>query len=136
MKKINIKEIFYIIFGSMLVALVVATIHSKIELTEGGQIGIELLLLHWFKISPTVSSILIDTLFYILGFLILNQKFRVNAIIGTLIYSITYFIFDNISISMPFIDNLLLSSIIGGLVLGFGCGLVEKMLDLVVEMIH
>ena len=126
MNKSKFKEILSIIIGSMLVSLVVVMIHSKSELTEGGQIGIELLLLRWFKISPTVSSILIDILFYILGFLILNQKFRINAIIGTLTYSIAYFLFDNISISMPLIDNLLLSSIIGGLVLGFGCGLVVK----------
>ena len=86
MNKTKFKELLYIIFGSALVALVVATIHSKTQLTEGGQIGIELLLLHWFNISPSVNSIVIDLFFYILGFFILNQKFRVNAIIGTLTY--------------------------------------------------
>ena len=126
MKKISIKELFYIVFGSMLVALVVATIHSKTQLTEGGQIGIELLLLHWLNISPSISSVVIDLIFYFLGFLILNQKFRVNAIIGTLTYSITYLLFNYLSINWFFIDSLLFSSIIGGLVLGFGCGLVVR----------
>jgi len=126
MKKISIKETLYIIFGSGLVALVVATIHSKIELTEGGQIGIELLLLHWFNISPSISSVVIDLIFYFLGFLILNQKFRFNAIIGTLTYSITYLLFNYLSINWFFLDSLLFSSIIGGLVLGFGCGLVVR----------
>ncbi len=125
MKK-KILEVFYIIFGSTLVSLVVCTIHSKSQLTEGGQIGIELLLLNWFGISPSISSIFIDLLFYILGFIILNKKFRTNAIIGTFTYSLTYYIFSLLDINWFFINNLLISSLIGGLVLGFGCGLVVR----------
>ena len=126
MRSKKILETLYIIFGSALVSLVVCTIHSKSQLTEGGQIGIELLLLHWFKISPTISSIIIDFLFYILGFIILNRKFRTNAIIGTFTYSVTYYLFDILSINWFFTDNLLLSATIGGLILGFGCGLVVR----------
>ena len=122
----KIKEKTSIIIGSTLVALVVATIHSKTQLTEGGQIGIELLLLNWFKISPSISSIIIDTILYLIGYIILNQKFRINAIIGTLTYSITYLLFSNITINWFFINNLLLSSIIGGIILGIGCGLVVR----------
>ena len=83
-------------------------------------------MLHWFNISPSISSIVIDLSFYFLGFLILNQKFRVNAIVGTLTYSIAYFMFNSLSINWFFSSNLLLSSIIGGLVLGVGCGIVVR----------
>ena len=67
-----------------------------------------------------------DCFFYILGFLILNKKFRINAIIGTLSYSISFFVFDKLNISFPFVNNLLLSSIIGGFLIGIGCGIVVK----------
>lgn len=126
MKKNKIIETLLIILGSTIVSFVVCNIHSKTELTEGGQIGIELLLQHWFNISPTYSSIFIDMLLYVLGFIILNKKFRVNALLGTTTYSITYFIFERIDITLPFINNLLLSSIIGGIFIGLGCGLVVR----------
>ena len=126
MRKYNKLEFLYIIFGSMLVGFVVCTIHSKTQLTEGGEIGIELLLLNWFGVSPAISSICIDFIFYFLGFFILNKKFRINAVIGTLAYSFSYFLFEQINFSWAFISNLLLSSIIGGVLLGIGCGLVVR----------
>ena len=126
MKKNKLFEILYIILGSIIVSFAVCFIHSKTQLTEGGQIGVELLLQHWFNISPAYSSVFIDLLLYILGFIILNKKFRINAIIGTLTYSISFFIFERISIPLPFLNNLLLSSIIGGVLVGIGCGTVVR----------
>lgn len=120
------KEILLIILGSILVSFVVCNIHSKTVLTEGGQIGIELLLQHWFNISPTYSSVCIDFIFYILGFLILNKKFRLNAVIGTFSYSISYYVFELLNINLFFTSNLLASSIIGGIILGVGCGIVVR----------
>lgn len=119
-------ELIYIILGSMIVSFTVSSIHSKTQLTEGGEVGIELFLQHWFNISPSISSVCIDLLFYFFGFFILNKKFRLNAIIGTLTYSISYLLFENLNYSWFFIDNILLSAIIGGLALGIGCGLVVK----------
>ena len=119
-------EILCVIIGSIIVSFVVSSIHSKIQLTEGGEIGIELLLLHWFHISPTISSVCMDLLFYFLGFLILNKKFRLNALIGTLTYSISFFFFEKLNFSWFFINSIVLSSIIGGLALGIGCGLVVR----------
>ena len=126
MKKNKSLEILYIILGSIVVSFAVCYIHSKTQLTEGGQIGIELLLQHWFNISPAYSSVFIDLLLYILGFIILNKKFRINAIIGTLTYSISFFIFERIDFSFPFLNNLLLSSIIAGILVGIGCGMVVR----------
>ena len=124
MKKNKTFEILCIVLGSIIVSFAVCFIHSKTSLTEGGQIGVELLLQHWFNISPAYSSVFIDLLLYILGFIILNKKFRINAIIGTLTYSISFFIFERVYLSLPFLNNLLLSSIIGGVLVGIGCGIV------------
>ena len=126
MKKNELFEILYIILGSIIVSFAVCYIHSKTQLTEGGQIGVELLLQHWFNISPAYSSIFIDLLLYILGFIILNKKFRINAIIGTLTYSISFFIFERIEFSLPFLSSLLISSIVGGMFVGIGCGIVVR----------
>lgn len=126
MKKNKVLEILYIILGSIIVSFAVCYIHSKTQLTEGGQIGVELLLQHWFNISPTYSSVFIDFLFYILGFIILNKKFRINAIIGTFSYSISFFIFERVNFTLPFLNNIFVSSIIGGILVGIGCGIVVR----------
>ena len=88
MKRKKIFEIITIILGSVLVSFAICNIHSKMKITEGGQLGIELLLLNWFKISPSISSVIIDFILYLIGFLVLGKKYRINAIIGTISYSI------------------------------------------------
>ena len=126
MKKSKVLEIIYILLGSIIVSFAVCTIHAKTQLTEGGEIGVELLLLHQFNFSPIFSSICIDFILYFLGFFILAKKFRLNALIGTLAYSISYFLFGKLNFSWFFINNLLISSIVGGILVGIGCGLVVK----------
>ena len=126
MKKKQLLETLFIILGSIIVAFAVSTIHSKTELTEGGLIGIELLMLNWFNISPSITAICIDGIFYIIGFLILNKKFRLNAIIGTLTYSIAYYFFDYLNILLPITNNILVSAIIGGILVGVGSGIVVR----------
>lgn len=101
------------------------------KITEGGQLGIELLLLNWFKISPSISSVIIDFILYLIGFLVLGKKYRINAIIGTISYSISYYLFENISLTLTLPNNLLLLSIIGGILVGVGCGLVVKKVEMI-----
>lgn len=125
-KQAHIAEILSVVFGSAMVAFAVCTIHSKTNLTEGGLIGIELLCLRWFGIDPSVTALVTDIIFYILGILILNKKFRINAVVGTLTYSAAYFIVENLGIVMPFVDNLLVSAIVGALLVGIGSGLVVR----------
>ena len=125
-KHAKLVELLSVIFGSAMVAFAVCTIHSRTNLTEGGLIGIELLCLRWFGIDPSITAIITDVIFYILGFLILNKKFRVNAVVGTLTYSATFFITESLGIVMPFVDNLLISAIVGALLVGIGSGLVVR----------
>lgn len=130
-KIVNGKEQFndtiIIIIGSLIVAFAICNIHSKSHIAEGGQLGFELLLFNLFKISPSISSVIIDCISYIIAIFILGKRFFKNAIIGTLSYSIFYFIFEHsFFIYLKPIDNLLINSIIGGILVGIGCGMVVR----------
>lgn len=123
----KIFEILRIVLGSSIVAFAIYNIHARCGIVEGGQLGIELLLYNWFNISPAISSVIIDTMFYILGIIVLKNKFAVNALVGTLSYSLFYFIFQHIPYLLPdFSNNLLLASILEGIIVGIGCGMVVK----------
>jgi len=127
-KKRMVIEKMIIILGSALVAFGIYNIHSRFGIAEGGELGIELLIYNWFKISPAIVSLLIDILAYSVGYLLYGKKFLLNAIIGTLSYSIFYYIFEQMPVIIPDLSNhLLLASILGGLIVGIGCGLVLKM---------
>lgn len=125
-KNIVLKDIIIIIIGSMIVAFALCNIHSKMFVSEGGQLGVELLLYNWFNISPSISSFIIDATLYLLGFFILGKKFFINAIVGTSSYSIFYYIFEHNPVNLNLPNNMLLIAILGGILVGIGCGLVVR----------
>ncbi len=116
-----------IILGSMIVALGLFSIHSRCGIAEGGQLGVELLFFNLLGISPGIVSVIIDATAYIIGSLLFGKKFFFNAILGTVSYSGFYLLFENVPISFPNLsNNLLLASIIGGIMVGIGCGIVIR----------
>jgi uncharacterized membrane-anchored protein YitT (DUF2179 family) len=126
MKKNNkyIDKVF-IILGTAIVAYGIYNIHSKCNIAEGGELGIELLIYNFFNISPAIISLIIDVTSYTIGSVLFGKKFLLNAIIGTIAYSFFYFLFENTPSIFPDLSNqLLLASIIGGVFVGIGCGIV------------
>ena len=114
-----------IILGSAIVAYGIYNIHSKCNIAEGGELGIELLIFNLLNISPAIVSLIIDVTSYTIGSILFGKKFLLNAIIGTISYSFFYFIFENTPSIFPDLSNqLLLASIIGGALVGIGCGIV------------
>lgn len=71
----KIFEILRIVLGSSIVAFAIYNIHARCGIVEGSQLGIELLLYNWFNISPAISLVIMDTMFYILGIIVLKNKF-------------------------------------------------------------
>ena len=119
------KDKLLIVFGSAFVAYGIYNIHSRCNIAEGGELGIELLIYNLLRISPAIVSLIIDGTSYIIGSVLFGKKFLLNAVIGTISYSFFYFMFENTPSIFPDLSNqLLLASIIGGILVGIGCGIV------------
>ena len=67
MKKINPVNCMLALFGSALLAFGLYNVHSLSGVTEGGVLGMTLLLEHWFDISPAITGVLLNVLCYVLG---------------------------------------------------------------------
>lgn len=122
------KKYILIILGSLLLSFGIYNIHYQCGLSEGGELGLELLLKHFFNISPAITSFVFDLFFLILGTFIIKNKFAIKALLGTITYSISYYIFELFPPIFPdFSEKMLLGSVIGALFVGIGSGLVVKM---------
>ena len=80
-------QILLIVVGSVIVAYGIYNIHSKCNIAEGGELGVELLIYNLLKISPAIVSLIIDITAYTIGSILFGKKFLLNAIIGTISYS-------------------------------------------------
>lgn len=102
----------------------VYNIHALSDITEGGVLGATLLLQHWFGISPTVSSFLLNAACFLLGLKILGKTFIAYSFIAALGYSAGYYLCEQFPPLWPQItDHPLLAALAGAMFIGIGAGL-------------
>ena len=63
------------VIGSGILAFGLYNVHALSGVTEGGVLGLTLLLDHWFSISPAGSSLVLNALCYLLGWRVLGKRF-------------------------------------------------------------
>ena len=67
LKEIKLSSVLLLLLGSAILAFGLYNIHSVSNVTEGGILGLTLLLEYWFGISPSVSGFVLTILCYFLG---------------------------------------------------------------------
>ena len=113
-----------LLLGSAILAFGLYHIHSMSGVTEGGVLGLTLLLDHWFHISPSLSSFVLSLICYLMGFKVLGKEFITNSVIATCGFSITYKICEQFDPLWPELaDAPLIAAVTGALFVGIGVGL-------------
>jgi len=99
-------------------------VHALADVTEGGVLGATLLLEHWLRISPALSSFVMNAACYLLGWRTLGKEFIAYSLIAACGYSIGYGICEQFPPLWPGIVDLpLVAAILGALFIGIGAGL-------------
>ena len=98
-------------------------VHALSGVTEGGVLGLVLLIDHWFAISPAVSGFVLNTACYALGWRTLGKTFICYSIIAAAGFSVGYGICELFPPLWPGVaDYPLLAAIVGALFIGIGAG--------------
>ena len=123
-KELSIKDFIILLIGSGILAFGIYNVHSIADVTEGGALGLTLLLQHWFQISPAISAFVINFACFFLGWRMLGGKFILYSFISGGAYSVFYYIFEQFEPVWPGIaDHQLLAAIVGAIFVGVGIGL-------------
>ena len=128
-EKIKERFIHYgtIILGTSILSFGLFNVHSQSQITEGGVLGLILLLEHWLNISPGFSGFILNTLCFLLGFKLLGKPFFKDAMVSSISFSISYRLFENIGLVLPNLSHRpILTAIVGGVFVGVGAGLVVR----------
>lgn len=124
MDKNNLMKIFILLLGSGILAFGLYHVHSFAGVTEGGVLGLTLLLHHWLQISPAVSGFIMNAACYILGAKVLGKKFILYSAISGGAFSAFYAFFEQFDPLWPNMGNHpLLAAVVGALFVGIGVGL-------------
>lgn len=125
----TLKSILLIIIGATILSFGSYNFNYQNNVTEGGVLGLLLLLLlqHVFNISPSITSVVIDFSLFTIGSKFFGKKFLLYSILSTITFSSTYKIWEKIGFLVPsFTNNMLIASILAGIGVGVGVGLVVR----------
>ena len=123
-KEIKLSSVLLLLAGSALLAFGLYNVHSISNVTEGGILGLTLLLEHWFGISPSFSGFLLTALCYYLGWKILGKRFLVFSFISAIGFSVFYGIFEQFDPLFPQIGEMpFLAAVVGALFVGISVGI-------------
>ena len=122
--KLKFSNCLVLLLGSIIQAFGIYNIHSLSGVTEGGVLGLTLLLQHWFQISPAVSSLVLNLVCYAIGWKALGKAFIGYSLVSICIYSGCYGILEQFPPVFPEIGQYpLAAALLGALFIGIGAGL-------------
>ena len=122
--KLNLISCIFAFLASGLQAFGMYNIHALSGVTEGGIFGLILLLDHWFGLSPAITSFVLNSSCYLLGWKTLGKSFVGYSLVAAFGYSVTYALCQQFPPLWPGIAGWpLLASILGALFIGVGAGI-------------
>lgn len=127
LKKETMQSIILIIIGATILSFGSYNFNYQNNITEGGVLGLLLLMQHVFNISPSITSVVIDFSLFAIGSKFFGKKFLLYSILSTVTFSTTYKIWESIGFLVPsFTNDMLIGSILAGISVGIGVGLVVR----------
>ena len=111
-------------FSSAFQAFGMYHVHALADVTEGGVLGLTLLLEYWFSISPAISGAILNGACYLLGWRVLGKEFISYSLFAAAGFSLGYGFFEQFPPLWPQLVNYpLLAALLGALFIGIGAGL-------------
>ena len=121
--KLRMSNCLIIVLGSVIQAIGIYNVHAISNVTEGGVLGLTLLLKQWFALSPAVTSLVLNAICYALGWKTLGKSFIAYSALSIGTYSAAYAVLEQFPPLWPEIVNYpLIAAIAGALFIGIGAG--------------
>ena len=123
-KDIKLKSCIVLILSSAFLAFGLYHVHSLSGVTEGGALGLNLLLEYWFGISPSITNLVVNVVAYFIGWKLLGRKFIIYSAVAAVSFSVFYRIFECFPHIYPDLYKMpLVAAIIGAVFVGVGTGI-------------
>lgn len=113
-----------IFLSSAFLAFGLYHVHALSGVTEGGVLGLNLLLEHWFGISPSITNLVANGLCFALGWHLLGRQFILRSAVAAAGFSLAYAFFEQFPPLWPVLYEMPpAASVLGALFVGIGTGL-------------
>ena len=124
---LSARRVALIALGMAIATFGLFNIHRRVDVTEGGVLGMVLLIDHHFGVPPWALTAVLDTTCYLLGWKALGAPFLVRSGVATLFGSAFFRLWEFTGPLLPDLSaQPLLAALLGGVCVGVGVGLVVR----------
>lgn len=123
----RIKKYVYLVLGVLICAITFNTFFLPHNILSGGVSSIGQILNYVIDINVPLFILICDIILLILSYILLGEEKTVNSIIGSLLFPFFVYLTEDLVMNLGlYVDNSLLSCVFGGVLYGFGLGIVYK----------
>lgn len=123
----TLKRLFWLVLGTAILSFGIHNIHQRAAITEGGVIGLVLLMNHWLGIPASIASPLLDFVCYALAFKFLGLDFILTAAVASVSLAGFYRLWESFPPMLPDLTPWpLAAALLGGVFVGVGVGLIVR----------
>ena len=117
-----VKNLLFLTIGAIITAFALESFLVPNNIIDGGVIGISMIVSHITKLNLGLLILIINTPFIIMAFKKMGAKFVVQTVYANIILAVFLNLFHHYKVT----GDLLLSTVFGGIILGFGVGVILK----------
>ena len=123
----KLKNYLITIIGIIICSLSFSIFFLPYKIVPSGIAGISMIFHKLFGLYEVVTIILLSIMFLLIGYIFLDKNEVKKALLGTFLFPLFIYLFNLLFNKIDLsIDNNLLTSIVGGVSLGFGLGIVYR----------
>lgn len=122
----SLKNLIWILLGNTIYALGVVVFILPNGLITGGTTGLGITVEHYFGLPIHTFVLVFNALMFVLGAAVLGKKFALTTLVSTFYYPIILGVFERIPVLENMTDDRMLSTVCGGLMIGFAIGIVIR----------
>lgn len=121
------KQALMIVLGTAILSFAIHNIHQRVQITEGGVLGLILLAGHWFQIPSSAASFVLDACCYALALRFLGGRF-LAASLGAAVSLAGFFrLWEFLPPLLPDLSQRpFFAALLGGGLVGLGVGLIVR----------
>lgn len=121
---LKISNCLLALVGAAIQAVGVCNIHAYSGVTEGGVLGMTLLLHYWLHLSPAISSLALNAACYWLGWRTLGREFILYSVLAGGGFSLFYALCEPFAPLWPeLVQSPLACAVLGAVFVGVGAGI-------------
>lgn len=122
----DLKKIFFVILGNTIYALGIAAFVLPSGLITGGTTGLGLIANHYLNVPIELFAAGFNIIMFILAIVVLGKSFALTSLISTFYFPVILGLVQKIDFIENLTDDPMLCTIMAGIMIGIGIGMVIK----------